>query len=550
MIVLQLLEAVTYLHRHGIVHRDIKPENILLKSNHPSDLYNIKVSDFGLACFADSVNRVDNIAGTPMYMAPEIVQNLGYNHSCDIWSIGVMFYLLLNHYQKEVEMVVQEMIKSGKIEYPDRFWSKINPAARNLCELILRFDPAKRISAAEILRHPWTLDQAMETCQLNANVLDLMKSYNAERRFRRGIICVMAYLRFMSPVRATIQPLSTAASSTPAAAAAHPAPGSQGAKQLHLPRSNSSRTVARQVSLSSLANVSGHQSASVSASQDGMGHDFTSASVSVGHQDDGAVHTVHESFDEIGASARENTRGIHAPAHLAEPDGQPRASETTISRGTYLKPKQSVRDAPAAAGSSVSRGHGASNTRSGADPAAGRAEAAAGRDVEGPGQRTRAASKNKDAAAGVGGGGGGGGGGTSGSASGPSASSSAATGRDGGLAAKTKKGPSALKTAPMRPEDDDCTAASMSSVANARRKLAPGSTAQQGPMSGGGSGGKEPSNPVQSHRAIPSHVATDLTSIERSSPTTSDLPSLPKLKLPQSSGLENNDKLGGLKSKR
>eukprot|EP00842_Homolaphlyctis_polyrhiza_P002180 jgi/Hompol1/2963/HPOL_006251-RA len=93
-IVLQLIDAVSYLHRHGIVHRDIKPENILLKSNHPSELYNIKVSDFGLACFADSMNRVENMAGTPMYMAPEIIQNLGYNHSCDIWSIGVMLYLL------------------------------------------------------------------------------------------------------------------------------------------------------------------------------------------------------------------------------------------------------------------------------------------------------------------------------------------------------------------------------------------------------------------------------------------------------------------------
>ncbi|KAI8915689.1 kinase-like domain-containing protein [Gorgonomyces haynaldii] len=93
-IIRQLIDAVTYLHKHGIVHRDIKPENILLSSDSPLVPYDIKVSDFGLACFADSVNRVEHIAGTPMYMAPEVIHNLGYNHQCDIWSIGVMLYLL------------------------------------------------------------------------------------------------------------------------------------------------------------------------------------------------------------------------------------------------------------------------------------------------------------------------------------------------------------------------------------------------------------------------------------------------------------------------
>ncbi|XJO73722.1 hypothetical protein BDV3_004657 [Batrachochytrium dendrobatidis] len=196
MIFVQLIDAVSYLHKHGVVHRDIKPENILLKSNHPSKLYNIKVADFGLACFADSMNRVENVAGTPMYMAPEIIHHLGYNHSCDIWSIGVMFYLLLSHYHKDAELLVQDMLKNGKIEYPDKLWGKINPSAKNLSELILRYDPAKRISAAEILRHPWTLNQSMESSQLNANVLDMMRSYNAEQRLRRGIITVVAALRF------------------------------------------------------------------------------------------------------------------------------------------------------------------------------------------------------------------------------------------------------------------------------------------------------------------------------------------------------------------
>jgi serine/threonine kinase 33 len=82
------------LHDHGIVHRDIKPENILLSSNDQNDQFNIKVSDFGLATFTDACTMMENIAGTPMYMAPEIIQNLGYSGQCDIWSMGVMMYLL------------------------------------------------------------------------------------------------------------------------------------------------------------------------------------------------------------------------------------------------------------------------------------------------------------------------------------------------------------------------------------------------------------------------------------------------------------------------
>jgi serine/threonine kinase 33 len=123
-IVTQLITAVTYLHRNRIVHRDIKPENILLKSKNEIV---IKMADFGLACFTDGIYQVDNIAGTPLYMAPEIVQKLGYNHACDIWSIGVMLYLLLCKYQRNSEAMLHEMIVKGKIEYPDFLWQNIDP---------------------------------------------------------------------------------------------------------------------------------------------------------------------------------------------------------------------------------------------------------------------------------------------------------------------------------------------------------------------------------------------------------------------------------------
>jgi serine/threonine protein kinase len=121
------------------------------------------MADFGLACYTNATSTVDNIAGTPMYMAPEIVQKLGYNHQADIWSIGVMLYLLLCQYEKEAEYMLHEMIKSGKVEYPTKYWATIDPRAKNLCEMILRFDPAMRISAGEIKSHPWLTVRLLKT---------------------------------------------------------------------------------------------------------------------------------------------------------------------------------------------------------------------------------------------------------------------------------------------------------------------------------------------------------------------------------------------------
>jgi serine/threonine protein kinase len=98
-----------------------------LKVNRDSGDYIIKVTDFGLACFADGMNRVEHVAGTPFYMAPEIIKNIGYNQNCDVWSIGVLFYLLLCNYSKDAEDRLQDMIKAGKIDYPNRYWAKVDP---------------------------------------------------------------------------------------------------------------------------------------------------------------------------------------------------------------------------------------------------------------------------------------------------------------------------------------------------------------------------------------------------------------------------------------
>ena len=82
------------MHSKNIVHRDIKPENILLEGKSDKN-YEIKISDFGFSCFFDPSEGLELFIGSPLYMAPEIIQNKIYNEKVDIWSIGVISYMLL-----------------------------------------------------------------------------------------------------------------------------------------------------------------------------------------------------------------------------------------------------------------------------------------------------------------------------------------------------------------------------------------------------------------------------------------------------------------------
>ena len=97
-VVKQLLLALSYMHEQNIAHRDIKPENVLLapeESTVPGKL-NLKLTDFGFACFYNSDKKLKQVLGSPLYMAPEIVREQPYDKGVDIWSVGVIAHILLS----------------------------------------------------------------------------------------------------------------------------------------------------------------------------------------------------------------------------------------------------------------------------------------------------------------------------------------------------------------------------------------------------------------------------------------------------------------------
>ena len=152
----QMTEAIQYLHDRKIVHRDLKPENLLFASRENTD--RILVTDFGLAKLIDDQTTLMTACGTPNYVAPEILLQKGYGKEVDVWSLGVILYILLCGYPPfydESDAVLFEMIMKGKFDFDARYWGDVSKEAKSLIRNMLIVDPARRLTTQQVLSHPW-----------------------------------------------------------------------------------------------------------------------------------------------------------------------------------------------------------------------------------------------------------------------------------------------------------------------------------------------------------------------------------------------------------
>ena len=154
----QLLSAIAYCHEKGVIHRDLKPENILIESSEEKnkDFFNIKVIDFG-TCEILKKKKLTEQIGTSFYIAPEVLKN-GYNEKCDLWSCGVILYILLcgspPFYGKNEKEIFKKIL-DGNFTFRHKIWNKISTEAKNLVLKLLQVNPTKRISAQEALEDVW-----------------------------------------------------------------------------------------------------------------------------------------------------------------------------------------------------------------------------------------------------------------------------------------------------------------------------------------------------------------------------------------------------------
>jgi len=152
-----LFEAILYCHQKHVAHRDIKPENLLMVE--ADDDTSIKLADFGFAKRVTGDLSLNTLCGTAQYVAPEILDfNVkGYDERCDMWSVGVVTYILLGGYapfEGEPDELAQFII-SGDYEFHDKYWAEISESAKDMIHNMLQTDPQVRLTAIEALQCEW-----------------------------------------------------------------------------------------------------------------------------------------------------------------------------------------------------------------------------------------------------------------------------------------------------------------------------------------------------------------------------------------------------------
>ena len=156
----QMLSCIAYCHDNGVVHRDLKPENVLLEESMEFD--QIKMIDFGTALPFKAGQKLTEMIGTPYYIAPEVL-NKKYGKECDLWSLGVITYIVMSGlppFNGATDDEIMKAIKKGAFNFNNAVWKGVSADCKDFITQLLTYDPSKRISAKNALNHSWIQTQA------------------------------------------------------------------------------------------------------------------------------------------------------------------------------------------------------------------------------------------------------------------------------------------------------------------------------------------------------------------------------------------------------
>ncbi|XP_057475821.1 phosphoenolpyruvate carboxylase kinase 2 [Actinidia eriantha] len=152
-----LISALAYCHRMGVAHRDVKLDNILFDSRN-----NLKLADFGSAEWFGNEGRrtMRGVVGTPYYVAPEVLAGREYTEKVDVWSAGVILYIMLAGvppFYGETAKETFEAVLRGNLRFPTRIFRSLSPEVKDLLRKMICKDVSRRLSAEQVLRHPWII---------------------------------------------------------------------------------------------------------------------------------------------------------------------------------------------------------------------------------------------------------------------------------------------------------------------------------------------------------------------------------------------------------
>ncbi|KAL3848158.1 hypothetical protein ACJMK2_019035 [Sinanodonta woodiana] len=189
----QILEALRYCHANGIVHRDLKPHCILLSSKENSAP--VKLGGFGVAVQLPESGKISGgRIGTPQFMAPEVIKREMYGKPVDVWSCGVLMFILLSGYPPFMGTKERlfDLIVQGKFHFREKQWQCISVEAKDLVRKMLEVDPDRRITIEQALVHPWIKDKGKISRQHLGETVEELIKFNARRKLKGAIMAAVS----------------------------------------------------------------------------------------------------------------------------------------------------------------------------------------------------------------------------------------------------------------------------------------------------------------------------------------------------------------------
>lgn len=151
----QVLLALNHCHSQNIIHRDLKPENVLFEAKNST---NVRLVDFGFAKFFNPKKGLNEVLGTPLFIAPEILERKTYHLSADVWSLGVIVYNMIcgsEPFSGKDRNDLFSNIKKAEYSFFDTIWESVSENCKDFINQCLKKNPKERSTAAELLDHPW-----------------------------------------------------------------------------------------------------------------------------------------------------------------------------------------------------------------------------------------------------------------------------------------------------------------------------------------------------------------------------------------------------------
>ncbi|KAJ6852394.1 CDPK-related kinase 1-like [Iris pallida] len=192
VVMVQILSVVSFCHLQGVVHRDLKPENFLFSSKDENST--LKAIDFGLSDFVKPDERLNDIVGSAYYVAPEVLHR-SYGTEADMWSIGVIAYILLcgsRPFWARTESGIFRAVLKAEPSFEEAPWPSLSAEAKDFVKRLLNKDYRKRMTASQALGHPWIQDFQEVNIPLDIMIYKLVKAYICSSSLRKSALRALA----------------------------------------------------------------------------------------------------------------------------------------------------------------------------------------------------------------------------------------------------------------------------------------------------------------------------------------------------------------------